>query len=209
MIIVIDGYNLLKQIFPGNKHELDRQKMAFIRQLAHYQHKKAASKVQIIVVYDGGLWPHASREVKSGVVIMYSGNKSSADDWIFDYVTRHRGHELLVVTLDRELRERCQRSGADWMSVFEFYTIMQSVVLQDAAEAFALKNLGDQINKIEHDHFESDYENPYAGKALDLLMEQASLKGVKNESEGAARHRNPQKLSKEERRKQIKIRKIS
>ena len=40
MIVVIDGYNLLKQIFPGKKDTLAKQRDFFIKQLSHYKSKK-------------------------------------------------------------------------------------------------------------------------------------------------------------------------
>ena len=75
MILVIDGYNLLKQIFPGIKESLEKQRLQFIRQLSYYKSKKTDIK-DIVVVFDAGPSSHATREVRSGIVVVYSGQKT-------------------------------------------------------------------------------------------------------------------------------------
>ena len=117
MIVIIDGYNLLKQIFPGVKHTLDKQRTAFIQQLAYYKSKKPQIS-EIIVVFDAGPSNHATRTVKSGIVVIFSGVKSSADNWILHFVERNKGKELLVVTLDRALKEACHTFHADTLDVY-------------------------------------------------------------------------------------------
>src|SRR5579862_3602860 len=101
MIIVIDGYNLLKHIFLSDKKSFEKQHQIYIRQLAYYKHKKQAEIKDMLIVFDAGPERHATREVKSGIVIIFSGQKSSADAWITDYTKRHKGQEILVVTTDK------------------------------------------------------------------------------------------------------------
>ncbi len=148
MIIIIDGYNLLKQIFPGAKRTLDKQRTAFIQQLAYYKSKKPQIS-EIIVVFDAGPSTHATREIKSGVVVVYSGVKSSADAWILLFVERNKGKELLVVTLDRALREACHTFHADTLDVYEFYKMLQHNLLSHAEQSFTAK---DKIQKQAHYH---------------------------------------------------------
>lgn len=174
MIVVIDGYNLLKQLYPNKKDILDRQKDLFVRHLALYRHKKAATITQLIVVFDAGPSTHATRTVKSEVVVMHSGTRSSADDWIIDYVGRNRGKEILVITLDRALRTTVTKLGGDWMSIFDFYTLMQSVLMDEVAASLPTIT-SDDIEK--YDPYELDLDQAQRelpGTALDLLMEQAS-----------------------------------
>ncbi len=178
MILLIDGYNLLKQIFPGVKHNLDKQRSYFINQLAYYKSKKGDQIREIIVVFDAGPSTHAVRSIKSGIVIVFSGIKSSADNWIVDFVERNRGKEILVVTMDKDLREACQKLGADWLNVYEFYTILQEYLLGDAVKIFDQDNKGSDnyIKKFEHDDNEELEAKNLDSKALDLLMEEASIR---------------------------------
>ena len=124
MIIIIDGYNLLKQIFPGQKNTLAKHRDYFIRQLATYKVHRENSIKEIVVVFDAGPSNHATRSVKSGIVVVYSGTQSSADEWIIEFIARKKGNELLLVTLDRALREKGQKLGVDWISVHDFYRLM-------------------------------------------------------------------------------------
>lgn len=215
MIVVIDGYNLLKQIFPGIKGSLEKQRALFIQHLAHYKMKKAKEISEIVVVFDAGPSTHATREVKSGVVVVFSGTRSSADNWILAFVERKKGQELLVVTLDRELLDACKRLGADVLSVYDFYNIMQQNLLEDAAEAFAgtdqhtIIEKYDNIGLVECDNYSIDT------KALDILMEQASVgitKDIDLDETGEAaslKKSKAHKLSKKERRIATKLKKLA
>ena len=109
MIVIIDGYNLLKQVFYKVKGKLDAQRKHFIKQLGHYKSKKGDGIKEIIVVFDGGHFRHATREIHSGIVVVFSGQKSSADQWIAEYVEKHKGKEFLLVSKDRELISKCKK----------------------------------------------------------------------------------------------------
>ena len=82
MIILIDGYNLLKQRNPGIYVE-DSVREQFIRLLGAY-HKRRGHVMMLI--FDGGthLWP--IQENKAGIVVIYAGNGKSADDYIKYYI---------------------------------------------------------------------------------------------------------------------------
>ena len=213
MIVIIDGYNLLKQIFPGSKGNLDKQKSIFIRQLAHYKAKKADSLHEIIVVFDAGPANHATREVKSGIVVVYSGVKSSADNWILHFVERNRGKEMLLVTLDRELKDACKKFDVDSLDVYEFYTILQQNLYQDLSLD---KNQPQEATIEKFEPMDSD-EYPHRdinNKALDLLMEQASMQLADDKHDDQETTQKPRKsasrkLSKQERRMLATLKKLS
>lgn len=216
MIVVIDGYNLLKQIFPGLKKNLDKQRAYFVQQLAYYQKKKAYQISQIILVFDAGASTHAQRSVQSGIVIVFSGTRSSADDWILDFVERNQGKELLVVTLDKKLRESCQRMGADWLNVYDFYTIMQQHLLVEASKLLeSHEELSDgQLEKYNHNDDDLEVKN-IDKKALDLLMEQASLgagyaydNAIDKSDVDADKKSKSYTLSKKEKRAEAKLKKL-
>lgn len=215
MIIVIDGYNLLKHLFPGAKHNLDKQKNSLVRQLAYYKKSKEGSIKGITLVFDAGQSDHATRSVKSEVAIVYSGTKSSADDWILQFVERNRGKEILVVTLDRSLREACASLGADWLDVYSFNTILQQHILSDLQESVPQDILGDTgVEKYQQTDYVDELENaPVSKQALDFLMEQAAERAFGPKAEDYAKQTSPRSkksytLSKKEKRIQAKLKKL-
>jgi len=212
MIVVIDGYNLLKQIFPGVKGSLEKHRSLFIQQLAHYHGKKAKEISELVVVFDAGPSTHATREVKSGVVVVFSGTRSSADQWILEFVERKKGQEILVVTLDRALRKSCEQLGADTLSVYDFYTAMQRILLEEAAAVFTAKD--HQVGLEKYEDLDADMWDANVGKtqALDLLMEQASV-GIAKDEDGGDNRINSKRSksytpSKQERRLAAKLKKL-
>ena len=100
MHIIIDGYNVLKQVLHSGKIS-DMQRRAFINMLGKYGEKK---NHRIVVVFDGGpdTWPTQQRD--HGVTIIYSGIKKSADDLIKDLLNQ-KHHNLLVITWDNEINQ--------------------------------------------------------------------------------------------------------
>ncbi|MBM3893829.1 NYN domain-containing protein [Candidatus Dependentiae bacterium] len=171
MIILIDAYNLLNHIFPGKKNALDKHRQVLIKQLGIYKYQKSGIR-DIILVFDGGSSTHAHRVVKDGVVIIEVGIKSSADDWIIGFVERNKGKEILLITLDRRLREAVERLGGDWLSVFDFYNLMQSVI-STMGESAASTVASDMV--VYQRETENEDEALINKQALDLLMEQASV----------------------------------
>jgi predicted RNA-binding protein with PIN domain len=209
MIIIIDGYNLLKQIFPGSRQYLDKQKNVFIRHLALYKSKKSEIK-EIIIVFDAGPSTHATREIKNGIVVMYSGTKSNADEWIQEFVERNKGKDMLVVTLDRALKDACKKFNADSLSVYDFYGILKQNLIQEAQHTLERKQTNDleKYESIELDDIQQEIPN----QALDLLMEQASVQIPHNKNDEPdttrIRTKKTHTPSKEERLIQKKLKKI-
>ncbi len=124
MIIVIDGYNVMKQVVgAGYVHEAQRR--AFISLLAVYGQKKGH---KIVVVFDGGesSWPH--KEVVSGVTIIYSGTQDSADTYIMHYIDDHASKELLLVSSDNELNYFATRHAIVSIGSQEFYFLVKEAL---------------------------------------------------------------------------------
>lgn len=176
MIIVIDGYNVLRQVFPGNRRQLDKKRTQFIRELGHYHAKKGQ---EIVVVFDGGHVSHAMREVRKGVVIVFSGYKSTADEWITDYMKRNKHKELLLVTRDRELIEQCEKYGADAIAGQDFYFLMQDELLQEIESELFQRKKTQIVCKYERE--EEEVVSDITSEALDLLMAQAEVCGDKKD----------------------------
>lgn len=169
MHILIDGYNLLNHLFPGYKGMLDKPKALFLRQLAAYHKTKKTQGTQITVVFDGGASTHATRVVKDGIALLYSGSRMSADDWIIEHVSRSRSNQALVITLDRALREAVERLGADWLSVQDFYTLVQHAL---AGQPNTLQHSSD-ADLVIYDRDDLGENTDASTQALDALMEQA------------------------------------
>jgi predicted RNA-binding protein with PIN domain len=210
LIILIDGYNLLKQLFPGLKETLEKQKNYLIKQLGYYKQKKLHEIKEIILVFDGGPFRHASREIHSGIVVIYSGQNSTADEWIIDFVEKNKEKEILLISLDRKLISCCQKYGADSLNVFDFYKILQSTLLEDID--IAPKQEKSDIQKYEDIKALAEDENQAINnKALDLLMEQASFGLEKKEDdlyEQQSRESKAQKISKQEKKIYKKLKKL-
>jgi len=210
MKIIIDGYNLLRNIYHKEKGKLEKQRDLFIRQLGIYRNKKGND---LIVVFDGGLFGHATREIRSGVVIIFSGQKASADDWIFNYVQNNPNEELLLVTYDRQLKDRCKRFGADSLGVNEFYSILQDCLLGEVESDLKKDvSIGENIEKYEIDEHADfpKFNKLIDSEALDLLMSQTDLSQyTKDDSKNGSRKiKKSYSLSKKEKKVYKKLKKL-
>jgi predicted RNA-binding protein with PIN domain len=175
LIILIDGYNLLKQLFPHLKENLDKQRNQLIKQLSYYKSQKPNEIKEIILVFDGGITRHATREIHGGIVEIFAGQNSSADEWIINFAEKNKEKELLIVSLDKNLISNCQKYGADSINVFDFYKILKNRLLADLQAPQTTPKVS-TLQKYEDIYSENEYDNKTADKtALDLLMEQASL----------------------------------
>ena len=176
MIIVIDGYNLLKAIFPRVKGRLDKQRDQLIRQLGFYKKQKSDTIKGIVLVFDGGRISRATREVRAGIVVIFSEQKMSADDWIIDYVERNQNKELMLVTRDRELIAQCRKHNVEVLKVMDFYRIMQTRLLERVESDLQADQSGADQSGADVQKYERDDEiHEIDSEALDLLMEQASV----------------------------------
>lgn len=120
MIILIDGYNLLKQRDPGAYVE-DSARDQLIRSLGAY-HKRRGHLM--ILIFDGGIYPWPVQETKSGVLVIYAGYGTSADDYIKYYIAEHHKDDLLLVSSDRELGLWASRYDIASMDSLPFYDII-------------------------------------------------------------------------------------
>jgi len=107
MIIVIDGYNVLKRHF---RHDIDEHtRQQFVTSLKRYAtHKKHS----ILVIFDGGDSPRGHRERMGPVEVLYAGSGKSADDALIAYVQKHPGKSMVVVSADRQLGRKAANAGA-------------------------------------------------------------------------------------------------
>lgn len=209
MIIVVDGYNLLKQVFPREKGKLDIHREQLIRQLGFYKKQRADKVKEIILVFDGGYQARATREIRHGVVVIFSGQKRSADEWIIDYVERNKEKEIMLVTRDREIIDTCRKYGAEPLHVVDFYDIVQSRLLELVEQEMTRDSsqaTHSSATKYEHKHSARQIES----EAPDLLMEQAPLDAYKKDDEPPVERKKGKshRPSKDEKRRMKKIKKL-
>ncbi len=153
MILVIDGYNLLKHIDPYRDID-EHERNTFLHMIKRYAVRR---KHKAVVVFDGGPyeWPH--KETVGGITVMYSGRRQTADDVIMHYIKDHRTKDLLMVSSDHELNLFASKYGIVSIGSEDFYRLFQEA-LQEQKEKI-------QEPSITFDESEMD---------LDTVMEQAS-----------------------------------
>ncbi len=158
MIIIIDAYNVLKNIYSsGDIGKSVRQK--FISQLARYARKKGHT---ISVVFDAGpdYWP--SQEDYKGVKILFSGSQRTADHVIKELLDTYKNKDPLLVSSDRELQAYCSSLGLVCIGSADFYGLMQEAL---STKEKKFSQVADDLRKLDGDQ---------ANQEIDLLMIEAS-----------------------------------
>lgn len=156
MNILIDGYNILKQVFGGEISE--RQRKGFAVRALEYANRKGHT---IYLIFDGGPYARMTVEKHGRVITVYSGHKESADDIIKQYIEERRLKNLLVVTTDRQLNSFADRYDVPSIDSLDFYQLMMEV---NTSTIPAKKNAG-QAQKLHPEEVSPE---------LDALMEEAS-----------------------------------
>lgn len=128
MIILIDGYNLIRQSESLRRYErktLEAGRQALIAKLTDYGRKR---NHKITVVFDGiqNGWADEGRDREGGINIIYSRHGERADDVIKRMAT-HTMEEILVVSSDREIASYVKKLGKTSLSSLEFETIIDKV----------------------------------------------------------------------------------
>lgn len=189
MHIIIDGYNVLKQVVHSGDIS-SMQRRAFINALGKYGAKK---NHHITIVFDGGpdTWP--TQEKDHGVMVIYAGIKQSADDLI-KRAMKERQHNILVVTSDNEIKSAAASHSIVTMNAHDFYDHLNQEMKPASKPQ---KNHG--LIKTSHE------EN----QLLDSLMRQDLSMMYKSDEEPFNERRSQSnKLSKKERAYQQKIKKL-
>ncbi|MFC1841619.1 NYN domain-containing protein [Candidatus Dependentiae bacterium] len=196
MILLIDGYNLIKQVMLRNKiSEFERKR--FINQLGKY-HKIKGHKIEL--VFDGGEFDFPTKDRINGVYVIYSGYGESADDFIKRYLDEHKALDILLVSSDRDICNFAAKLGIDYLDSKIFYNLMQESLKVGTKKRQASQEKARKIAETEN-------------KELDALMQEAS-KVIEYKVEdfeaahGGKRESGSGKLSKKERRKLKKIKKL-
>ncbi len=157
MNIIIDAYNLLKQLLPS-KQVSERQRKWFLERAQAYAHKKGH---HLYIIYDAGPYNRLTKEKYRSVTVVYSGHKDSADDVIKTYIDEDRLKNMLVVTTDRQLNAYADQYGIPSIDSQDFYGFMKD----DTPQVAGYKKAAGQAQKLRPE--ESSPE-------LDALMQEGS-----------------------------------
>jgi hypothetical protein len=138
MLILIDGYNLIRQsdILRSYEHKsLEAGRRALIARLAEYEKKKGH---KITVVFDG--WKSGSadeeRDREGKINIIYSRYGEKADD-VIKRMAANSDEETIVVSSDREIASYITRCGKTSLASLEFEGIMNKVISPSMEGNFA------------------------------------------------------------------------
>lgn len=189
MHIIIDGYNVLKQMITAAQIGL-AQRRAFTNMLGKYAGKKNHT---ITLVFDGGPDTWTSQEKDHGITVMYSGIKQTADDVIKKLLLAKK-FGVLLVTSDNELKASAARLGIASMNADDFYNLVKDELSQKEQGAS-----GDVLIKT----------NTESESWVDELMRADTRKIYKHDDHEEDERKSPgQKLSKKERAYIQKIKKL-
>ena len=174
MIVIIDGYNVLKMTHPALQVS-ERERTAFITSLARYG---AITQHTILLVFDGGnsMWPET--ELYKTVSVVYSGYRSSADYVIKDLLERHSKKEVVLITTDRELNKYAEQFAIPSIESIDFYRFMHDrlTAVPDKREH---KNIAPVQKRSGH----------VSSKELDAMMVEGCQKVLHKDENGASEQR--------------------
>ena len=121
MLIVLDGYNFIKQsqeLRRLEQVELQKARGGLIDQLAQYKRLKGHS---ITVVFDG--WQQGrlagQRERSKGIEVIFSKVGEKADDVLKRLAAEKKGG-ILIVTSDQEVASFAEKKGSNVISAADF-----------------------------------------------------------------------------------------
>jgi len=157
MIIIVDGYNVLRGVLDGREAGAQLRNQ-FLTQLGRYARRK---KHKISLIFDGGSSHMPEKTEQHGISVVYSGYIDTADDLIKKKLTELNGKDVLLVSSDRELNSWAAKYDMPSIEAVDFYELLQSALeaLPEVAADTTLPAI--QLSDgVEHD--------------LDRLMEEAT-----------------------------------
>ncbi len=184
MNIIIDAYNIIKQIFTKSRIT-DKERSWFLARLADYAQKK---KHTVYLVFDAGPYERPTVEKRGAVIRVYSGRHTSADEVIKHYIEEQVLKPMLIVTTDRQINAFAARHKVPSIDSLDFYKLMNEE--KGVERVHGLQKAPGEAHKL-HEN-ESSLE-------LDQLMQEASQVLYYKEEEGGEQKGSKQKAPKEER----------
>lgn len=189
MKVIIDAYNVLHQV-TKHDHISEQERKHFINQLTAYAKKRGNA---VVIVFDGGPFLFPSTSYHKEITIIYSGPKDSADTMILRYIKEHTSHNMVLVSSDRELCKAAQYYHVESIDAKDFY----NVIMEPAQKS---------VSKTQ----EQAIKTGDADSIVDMLMMQTGVKKKLEDIEDPVLDRQSpaEKLSKKERKRMHKIKKL-
>jgi len=150
MLIIIDGYNLLKQVLAHDRIS-ETERLAFIALLGRYS-KKRGHKIEVF--FDRGPCIHPMKEKYHSITVIFSGEYQTADDLIISFCKEHCTKDILVVTGDREIVQSVSTGNCEVVDPKIFYDRVKSVFeksleAQKRQRGFVVKISNESNNDID------------------------------------------------------------
>lgn len=157
--LVIDGYNLIRQIPALARYEaqsMEAGRNNLIRMLAAYRKFK---QHKISVVFDGALnmSEFAPSFQQAGISVHFSPESKTADDIIMEMI-RQDPQRIMVVSSDRELIRCAEANRCDWVSAKEFYDKLKLAAVMD--EGFTDKDSPEKNSRSQHKRWTTHKKGP-------------------------------------------------
>jgi len=150
MLILIDGYNLIRQSDILRRYErqsLEEGRRALIAKLIEYEKRRGH---KITVVFDG--WKNGSadegRDRAGKINIIYSRHGEKADD-VIKRIAAHTAEDTVVVSSDREIASYITKCGRTALTSLEFEVIMNKAVSPSLGSNYAVEK---QYERPERQH---------------------------------------------------------
>lgn len=128
MTILVDGYNVLRRLFPGPISS--DQRNTFISRLRKYASVKGHT---VILVFDGGSLSGNYQEPHGSVMVYYTGG-NSADDVLVHTIHAYPKDNTVLVSDDRQLVDRVAQLNYVSIGVEDFYRYVQQARTMEKME---------------------------------------------------------------------------
>jgi predicted RNA-binding protein with PIN domain len=123
MILILDAYNILKQVY-SVKHIAQGDQQKFIKQVAQLTNKRGFSAY---IVFDGGPSSYETVTHVGAVSVIYAGAGYSADGVIMRLLQEQKKLDPVLVTDDREIRNKAKELQLVSLKTYEFLTCLKTI----------------------------------------------------------------------------------
>jgi predicted RNA-binding protein with PIN domain len=192
MILLIDAYNLLKQIFGPEVSE--QECLTYIKNLNTYSSIKHH---KIIIIFDGGFFEYSTKEKQGNITRIDAGRGRTADEMIMEYIATHKTQEMVLVSSDRELGRYASNHGIIAIdSIFFNYFVQQAI--KKPEKLIAINHKVQKLHPEDHN------------EKLDALMHEASHNVTHKPEDivSTSKHSPRSRLSKRDRTIMMKLKKL-
>ena len=127
--LVIDGYNLLGASSHDAFRDIEAERERLIAALAAYKRLK---RVKLTAVFDGTSSKRLtrSREMRSGIEVIFSRDGEEADRILKDLAREKKG-SVTIVTSDRDVASYAESNGAVTVGSDEFRRLLDLALYED------------------------------------------------------------------------------